>query len=217
MILALLREQHPKTQTRRTRGMDDVAIDCADGKREQPTLWRTDGHGTWVPYCRLETTGGLGIPGEPIRCPYGIPDDQLHVKESWATEKHHDALPPRDVPRTARIHYLADGPKPSWAGRSRVARFMVRWMSRITLELTDVRVERLQDITEEDARAEGVTPFPDDPSGDCWSDGKHRTAFNYLWNKMHGWVPNAFDANPWVWVLGFRRIDQPQPQEQPHG
>jgi hypothetical protein len=80
--------------------------------------------------------------------------------------------------------------------------------SRITLELTDVRAERLHDITEEDARAEGVTPFRKDPEGDCWSDGTHRTAFEFLWNEIHGWSPNAWEQNPWVWRLAFRRIEK---------
>jgi len=87
--------------------------------------------------------------------------------------------------------------------------FMPRWASRITLEITEVRVRRLQDISEEDAKAEGVAPFPLDPEGDCWSDGKHRTAFNYLWNEINGWNPDSWSSNPWVWAITFKRVEQP--------
>jgi hypothetical protein len=90
---------------------------------------------------------------------------------------------------------------------------MPRWASRITLEVTGVRVERLQDITEEDAAREGVAPFIKDPEGDCWTDGKHRTAFSYLWNEINGWSPDSFASNPFVWVIDFKRIDS---EEAPH-
>lgn len=86
---------------------------------------------------------------------------------------------------------------------------MPRWASRILLEVVSVRVERLQEITEDDAVREGVTPFRANPEGDCWTDGKHRTAFNYLWNEINGWSPNSFDSNPWVWRVEFRRVEVP--------
>lgn len=85
---------------------------------------------------------------------------------------------------------------------------MPRWASRITLDVFAIRVERLQDITEEDAKAEGVKPITYDPGGDCWTDGKHRTAFNFLWNEINGWNPNSWDSNPWVWVVSFRRVEK---------
>lgn len=86
--------------------------------------------------------------------------------------------------------------------------FMPRWASRITLNVTNVRVERLDAITEEDAKAEGVTPFPKDPEGDCWTDGKHRTAYEYLWGEINGWAgPKSFNENPWVWVVSFERVE----------
>jgi hypothetical protein len=80
---------------------------------------------------------------------------------------------------------------------------MPQWAARLFLTVKDVRIERLQEITEEDAEAEGVKPFPYDPEGDIWTDGKYRTAFNYLWNQINGWNPNAWDANPWLWVISF--------------
>jgi len=82
---------------------------------------------------------------------------------------------------------------------------MPKWAARIWLEVTGVRIERVQDISEEDAKAEGV-PFPHDPTGDRWTDGKYRTAFEYLWNEIHGWNPNAWDSNPWVFVISFKKV-----------
>lgn len=90
--------------------------------------------------------------------------------------------------------------------RGRPGRFMPRWASRILLEVASVRAERLHEITEEDAKAEGVEPFKLDPEGDCWTNGTHRTAFEYLWNEIHGWAPNSWASNPWVWRVEFRRV-----------
>jgi hypothetical protein len=85
---------------------------------------------------------------------------------------------------------------------------MPRWASRITLEVLDVRVERLQDISEADARAEGAPPshasidrisrefgFPDFP----------RSWYGQLWGQING--PGSWDSNPWVWCVSFRRLE----------
>ncbi len=79
----------------------------------------------------------------------------------------------------------------------------LRWASRIDLEITAVRVERLQDISEEDARAEGANQSRCGQYGDepLYS---HRTGFVRLWNSIHG--PDAWGQNPWVWVLEFERV-----------
>jgi hypothetical protein len=95
-----------------------------------------------------------------VKCPYGKPRDQLWVKETWRTSSSLNHCKPTDLVQGAPIEYVADG----WVkghgmidkGKTRVSLFMRRWMSRITLEVTAVRVERLQDISEEDAKAEGV-------------------------------------------------------------
>lgn len=75
--------------------------------------------------------------------------------------------------------------------------FMPRWASRITLEITAVRVERLQEISETDAVAEGVLGRGGDKS-------RARTEFMMLWRSING--PRSWDANPWVWVVEFRRV-----------
>jgi hypothetical protein len=86
---------------------------------------------------------------------------------------------------------------------------MARSACRITLAITEIRVERLQQITEADAMAEGVEPSPFDPEGDCWTDGKYVTAFQYHWGEINGWEGDAkarapWQSNPWVWAINFK-------------
>jgi hypothetical protein len=79
-----------------------------------------------------------------------------------------------------------------------------RWASRITLEVVGVRVERLQDITENDAKAEGVEPFAKE-----WRDGDEPTAiasFAMLWDSING-KRAAWASNPWVWRVEFRKVE----------
>lgn len=82
------------------------------------------------------------------------------------------------------------------AWHKRLGRFMPRWASRITLKVIDVRVQRLQDISEEDARAEGVIPGERSPSL-----LPHQRAYRTLWNEING--PGSWDANPFVWAYTF--------------
>jgi hypothetical protein len=182
--------------------------------------------------------------------PYGKPGDLLWVRETWG------AVWPADEPvplRQCEIEYRADlppgctdrpgewpadegsGPEvPKW----RPSIHMPRWASRITLRITDIRVERLQDISEDDARAEGceARPFPgpwwqgyrdlgdgqlfhQQAVGDTapdwmiepkkmpptpWLDRSARDGFRSIWMGLHG--PDAWDENPWVWVISFERI-----------
>jgi len=81
---------------------------------------------------------------------------------------------------------------------------MPRWASRITLEVTEVRVQRLQDISEEDARAEGVeaVTVAEVPRQAAWS---YRQDFASIWERIHG--PDAWAANPWVCCLTFKRVE----------
>ena len=87
--------------------------------------------------------------------------------------------------------------------------FMPRWVSRITLEITDVRVERLQDISEADAIAEGVEYLPDVGGWRCYMNERGGytyavTSYRSLWESING--PGSWAANPWVWVIGYRRV-----------
>jgi len=150
-------------------------------------------------------------------CPYGYTGDHLWVRETWAAEHRFDGHAPRDIPKGVPIHYRSLEPGPSgllW----RPSIFIPRWMSCITLENTGVRIERLQDITEEDAVAEGVGYGFQMNGG--WPDYQHikngiceltqdsaQMSFATLWESIHGIDnPKAWKSNPWVWKTSFKMI-----------
>ena len=82
--------------------------------------------------------------------------------------------------------------------------FMPRWASRILLEITEVRAERLQEITEEDAVAEGVKSYYTLPSGETTA----RYHFSVLWDSLNAKCGYGWDKNPWVWVISFKLMGQ---------
>jgi uncharacterized protein YhfF len=142
-----------------------------------------------VIYAR-ENENDFGDPSRPISCPYGQPGDRLWVRETWFP-----------WPTEAKAIYRATdesiigAPKSGW----KPSIFMPRWASRILLEITDVKVERLTNISVDDAKAEGVSPLGMEGDGRRW-----RASFRELWdsiNKKHPW-----ESNPWVWVISFKRI-----------
>ena len=162
---------------------------------------------------------GASDESEDYPCPYGAPGDRL-----WVREEHHISL--RDA-RTVAVRYLADGatvPEITIGPREHAlfvarkqpaavtrARFMWRCLSRIQLEITDVRAERLRAITEADAKAEGVVPAPENHTAAAVAyifGAKeflaHTSAYATLWEQLNG--PGSWALNPWVWVLTFRRI-----------
>ena len=148
-------------------------------------------------------------------CPYGQVGDHLWVREAWRTEARFDHFPPREVPASALISYEADydrEPNDGCRGRYRHARFMPRKFSRTALEITDIRVERLNDISADDAQAEGIpTTVVEHTFVKCFRDKGERDAerlkrFRQLWEKLHG--PCSWDENPWIWKISFRRIEQ---------
>lgn len=134
-------------------------------------------------------------------CPYGVVGDHLWVRETWA---HFNLWVPGPS-GFGKICYRADGDLRGASGpqgkpdRWRPSIHMPRWACRITLEVTDVRVERLQDISEEDARAEGVML-----KGTSRYDGEARDAFEALWCSING--AESWDANPWCWCISFKVI-----------
>ncbi|HHW1634989.1 TPA: hypothetical protein ACUT84_003674 [Pseudomonas aeruginosa] len=154
-----------------------------------------------------------------LQCPYGQPGDRLWVREAWAADAQVDAIAPRDLSQGEPIWYPADfsvrqtGCSMISKGRGRPSIHMPRWASRILLEITAVRVERLQDITEDQAEAEGVERPENITNVDVW-DGAERELFNAmnqprarfrrLWSDING--SESWDANPWVWVIEFERV-----------
>lgn len=153
-------------------------------------------------------------------CPYGEVGDRLYVRETWQHSNH--PLGPYDPDCSVfyRADYLddplgpdlelsRDGIRRQW----RPSIHMPRAASRIVLEVTGVRVERLQDISESDARAEGVTIAERHMNGYCAVETRPPSirAFRELWESING--TEAWDVNPFVWRVEFRRVSEPQPIE----
>lgn len=138
-----------------------------------------------------------------LKCPYGQPGDRLWVREAWQAWTQFNHLPPRAMPKHTP-NYLADGNK--WDARYRHARFMPRWASRITLEITEVRVQRLQDISEEDCLAEGVSLLKTNCDGECGMTpcGISRQPYSTLWESING--IGSWERNDWIWAISFKRI-----------
>lgn len=147
------------------------------------------------------------------RCPYGQPGDRLWVRESFAHVYCNNIEPMARSPED--VAYMADNMTPDRGvyGPWKPSIHMPRWASRITLEVTGVRVERLQDISEADCWAEGIeqvmNDFPDSSQIDtafrlglCIDDAK--PLYAQLWESING--PGSWDANPWVWVVEFRSM-----------
>lgn len=165
--------------------------------------WPYDGH------------GGYAIP-----CPYGRPGDRLWVKETWTGSWH----PTRQSDMHILIAYAADGgeafqnapetyvlPKAAQkVGNWVTPLFMPRWASRILVQNTEIRVQRLQDITEEDAKAEGATPWEFGPeqcltTGERGADSPYRSGFAYLWDCINA-DRATWKSNPWVWAVTFKEV-----------
>jgi hypothetical protein len=141
-----------------------------------------------------------------VPCPYGQPGERLWVRERFA---------PRDGitlinKQRSEIFYWADDEGKYWSdGPWKPSIHMPRWASRITLEITDVRVERLKSISREDAAAEGI-----DTDGEVFEEGgRYESAggipaevwtYARLWESING--PGSWEANPWVWCVSFKQI-----------
>jgi hypothetical protein len=125
-------------------------------------------------------------------CPHGIPGDKLYVKEGVIV--HADG-------RTLAGYYM-DGARITNLGEKRLtAMFMAKRYARTWLEITDVRVERVQDISEEDAKAEGTSKFP----VPTFADSTYKQGFERLWNSINR-KKHPFESNPWCWCLSFQLI-----------
>jgi len=203
MVKALL--AGAKTQTRRVVKLRDFGPTTPSGAGWDWDL--RDRRGRWNSFTTTQFVAS--------KCnPYGVVGDRLWVREAWS----HDA-PDLDACRAAHEdamsgmdygpYYRATECAPDTL-RWRPSIHMPRWASRITLEITEVRVQRLQEISEEDARAEGI-PFGE--MQDAIINGEPgrvaffnaRDAFAYAWNAING-KRAAWASNPWVWAISFRRL-----------
>jgi hypothetical protein len=204
MVKAILEGR--KTQTRRA--LKKQPIDILPMK--VPNMWVT---------LRIQDKqNSENNRGQIIGCRYGRVGDRLWVRETWA----HDDMNCKDIKCGNRDHiwWKANEEKivaDSFAGdaRWRPSIFMPRWASRITLEITNIRVERLHEITPADVLAEGIkrsgedgywlaplANVPDYP----WNDAP--MAFASLWNSINSKRGYGWDVNPWVWVIEFKKMEQ---------
>lgn len=159
-----------------------------------------------------EGADGTIVRGSPeVRCRYGAVGHRLWVKETWRVddpstgEIGYRASPGALGSSASRMHDTSDAEwwahwsKRSAGGRWQPSIYMPRWASRILLEIVSVRVERLQDISEDDARAEGVEDGGADP----------REAYRNLWDQLNGERAGfAWRDNPWVWVVTTKRCER---------
>lgn len=148
----------------------------------------------------------------PCVCPYGQPGDQLWVRETFAIVPRTAYRASEGVQQTLRPDddhdaaiYRKGWTRSNGGFRWRPSIHMPRWASRITLEITAVRVERLQDISREDALAEGIVIQPDGGYGLADTSHYHATdprqSYFSLWETING--PGSVMANPWVWAVTF--------------
>jgi len=145
---------------------------------------------------------GQLVLGEAPRCPYGQPGDRLWVRETWA--RNEDQL--SETRMDTSLVYRADGETRAQDNGTdlpwRPSIHMPRAASRITLEITGVRVERLQEISVEDCIAEGMQSRMREHDAAC----DLRDQYRDLWEQING--PGSWAANPFVWVIEFRKLER---------
>jgi hypothetical protein len=161
--------------------------------------------------------GPVSHEADDVRCPYGAPGERLWVREAFIHEpadycwEASVSIPSRPASTVYRADFPDSQPGEGW----KPSIHMPRKLSRILLEITDVRVERLQEISQADALAEGIEPMR---CPDChlasyglpgWGHDQlnptAQGAYRYLWESING--DGSWDLNPWVWAVSFRRIE----------
>lgn len=205
MVLALLAGR--KTQTRRIISPQPPGVEC---RRLHEVVWGEAAEKLSSPKRRARAWAGFTDSRAPesiayYGCPYGLPGDLLWVREAWRTQsKVQDRLLPAEMCGRGYevVLYNADH---DWSldktvGRTRAAMHMPRWASRITLRITDVRVQRLKEISSADAIAEGFSAYANSATIDCDTPDP-RDDFAASWDAIHG--HGAWESNPWVWALTF--------------
>ncbi|WP_039027571.1 hypothetical protein [Pseudomonas aeruginosa] len=206
MVRAILEGR--KTVTRRV--MKPQPTPCKDGGHH----WPCNIHQSMLHVEReLQNGEGCWCGLAEAACPYGQPGDRLWVRETWGLQVRSYGGGAGEF-----IVYRATNPDAIYCRSSEGREYPVKWKpsihmhrhsSRILLEITAVRVECLQDISEEQALAEGVHGEPCDHARQacsdigCWGDTA-KGAFGFLWEQLNG--ADAWQANPWVWVVEFKRV-----------
>lgn len=192
MVNAILSGQ--KTQTRRAVRFTNYHPSVLE---KQPDQWQVIG---------FDVYDGKGIIDGTLRPVYGKVGDILWVRETWCGVKQLGGRWVRE-----KFHYKAD--EPELSGLWKPSIHMPREACRLRLEITDIRVERLQDISDNDAIAEGIkidqTVYPNrlfNYHKNAWQTGGFpAVAFYQLWKMIYG--EESFKSNPWVWVVEFKRLE----------
>lgn len=191
-----------KTQTRRPIKWKQTRF-TEIAERDDGSLW------PWAEDC--ERGGDIWF-----ACPFGEVGDRIWVRETW--QVIHDHIDesshveyrtyapsiPKEKDRywhTVYAEHFGDESREDRGFPWRPAIHMPRWASRITLEITDVRVERLRGLSEEDAKSEGIIPS----AGGVLPGWEYRINFRDLWMDIYG--TDNWEANPWVWVIEFKRVE----------
>jgi len=196
MVRAILEGR--KSQTRRTKGLDFLRhIPFTNGLDEKPYKHAKDG--TWCYQLQTEVDDSREY---KLRCPYGQPGDILWVRETWTLIDGKFGYRALVTDEEARRYKW----KPSI--------FMPKEACRIMLEVTDVRAERLNDITDDDAKAEGIDYVIDKITGYCGRNYLHGGynlmitpyhGYRSLWESING--EGSWKMNPWVWVIEFKIME----------
>lgn len=138
----------------------------------------------------------------PMSCPYGLPGDRLWVREAWARTYVAQA-------GAEWVVFREGDNRTDYGGPWKPGIHLFRKDARILLEITDVRVQRLQEITREDALAEGIVHLRDGgfglPAGEFYHAADPRQSYFALWEHING--PGSVEANPHVWAVSFRRLE----------
>ncbi|WP_240513345.1 hypothetical protein, partial [Enterobacter hormaechei] len=185
-----------KTQTRRV-----MKVQPSDGFHPTHNGYDLDLNAHWYTPGVVDKNGylqpakkdvfGVADENEGYACPFGAVGDRILVRETFSPVPDHE-----EPAGCSAILYAADGNGPY--GKWVPSIHMPRWASRITLEITGVRVERLNSISDSDASKEGCC-IADMESGDCLSD-----VFARLWTSIYG--DESWKVNPWVWVIEFKVV-----------
>lgn len=215
-----------KTQTRRI-----MKVQPSDGFHPTHNGYDLDLNAHWYTPGVVDKNGylqpakkdvfGVADENEGYACPFGAVGDRIWVRGAFQGPLVSEELLeeyrayPEKFENPEYCEYSADGgPRPEYCDLDdnlrhgwRPSIHMPRWASRITLEITGVRVERLRDLSEDDAKSEGITP----PSGGVLPGWEYRINFRDLWMSIYG--ADNWEANPWVWVIEFKVV--PNVQDNP--
>lgn len=198
-----------KHMTRRLQGLDVV--------NKEPDAWMQIG---WRILNGRQGMAFKSETGTGIAYPRFTPGELFYGKETWGAPQWADARRPRDLDPRCPLYYHADkshGKLVRWndedeeLGKTRVSIHMPEWASRIRGRITGVKCERLQDISEEDAKSEGVIPEFEVDLGtfmnkraDIAAGSTHYLGFKHVWQSIHG--PESWAANPWLFCYSMEKI-----------